>query len=413
MCDYCLNYFGSQVLLDEHTEYCSKHDAVTTILPKPRKNILKFKNIQNCVECPIKIYADFESFLEPIDETHGDTKLYQRHVPSAFCLYVVSRVEGFSMDPITYVRRGEDDSVDKIFVERLEEVAKQICETFKTSVPMVFDEAVKELHESVNECYACGEEFDGDKVRNHCHYTGRYRGALHSKCNLRLKRTRTIPVFFHNLTGYDCHLFVKRLADSPGSVDCIPRNEEKYITFGKNVLVDTIVKDDKEVNLYSRLKFVDTMNFMRTSLKKLVGNLDRPNFKHTGRYFQGDELGLMLRKGIYPYEYITDGSKLSERSLPPKEAFASWLGAGTTSNSDSIAPSQISDEDYQHAQKVFKAFGCKADNDMHMFFEEGIRGGVSTITNRHAKANNRYMKDFNPNEPSVFIQYMDANNLHG
>ena len=113
VCDYCLNYFGSQVLLDEHTEYYSKHDAMATILPKPGKNILKFKNIQNCVECPIKIYADFESFLEPIDETHGDTKLYQRHVPSAFCLYVVSRVEGFSMDPITYVRRGEDEKVDK------------------------------------------------------------------------------------------------------------------------------------------------------------------------------------------------------------------------------------------------------------------------------------------------------------
>ena len=78
------------------------------------------------------------------------------------------------------------------------------------------------------------------KVRDHCHYTGKYRGALHNECNLKLKRTRTIPVFAHNLTGYDSHLFVKRLADSSGDVDCIPRNEEKYITFNKRVLVDTI-----------------------------------------------------------------------------------------------------------------------------------------------------------------------------
>ena len=106
-------------------------------------------------------------------------------------------------------------------------------------------------------------------------------------CKLRLKRARTIPVFFHNLTGYDYHLFVKRLADSPGDVDCIPRNQEKYITFGKNILVDTIVKDDKEVNIYSRLKFVDTMNFMQTSLEKLVGNLDKSKFKHTSKYFPG------------------------------------------------------------------------------------------------------------------------------
>ena len=185
---------------------------------------------------PVKIYADFESFLEPIDRKHGETKLYQRHVPSAFCFYVVSRVEGFSMDSVTYVSRGEDDRVDRVFVEKLEEVKKKIYETFKESRPMIFDEAAKRLHDSQDECYACGERFDEKKVnlrkvRDHCHYTGKYRGALHSKCNLRLKRTRTIPVFFHNLTGYDCHLFVKRLADSPGDVSCIPRNEEKYVTF--------------------------------------------------------------------------------------------------------------------------------------------------------------------------------------
>ena len=66
VCDYCLNHFGSLELLDNHVEYCSKHDAVNTILPQPDKNILKFKNLQNRVECPIKIYEDFESFLMPI-----------------------------------------------------------------------------------------------------------------------------------------------------------------------------------------------------------------------------------------------------------------------------------------------------------------------------------------------------------
>ena len=167
--------------------------------------------------------------------------------------------------------QGEDDQVDRAFVEKLEKVTKKIYETFKESRPIIFDEAAKRLHESHGECYACGEKFKNDdinmrKVRDHCHYTGKYRGALHNKCNLRLKTTRTIPVFFHNLTGYDCHLFVKRLADSLGDVDCIPRNEEKYVTFNKRILVDTIVKDDKEVNIYFRLKFVDTMNFMRTPL---------------------------------------------------------------------------------------------------------------------------------------------------
>ena len=69
---------------------------------------------------------------------------------------------------------------------------------------MAFDVDARRLHESQNECYTCGEEFGRNslsKVRDQCHYTGKYRGALHSKCNLRLKCTRTIPVFAHNLIG--------------------------------------------------------------------------------------------------------------------------------------------------------------------------------------------------------------------
>ena len=140
MCDYCLNYFGRQDLLDKHTESCSKHKAVNTIFPKPGENVLKFTNIQNCVECPIKIYADTESFLMTIDETRGETKLYQRHVMSTFCLYVVSRVKGFSMDTVTYVMKDERDEVDKIFAEKLEETTKKI---YKTSVPMISDDTAR------------------------------------------------------------------------------------------------------------------------------------------------------------------------------------------------------------------------------------------------------------------------------
>ena len=176
--------------------------------------------------CLIKIIADFESFLETTNVTHGKTKLFQKHVPSAFCFYIVSRVEGFSMDPFTYVKQGNED-VSEVFTRKLEEVTKEIYERFKDNVPMIFDDVARKLHNAQNECYACGKPFDNDKVRDHNHYTGQYRGALHSKCNLRLKSSRTIPVFFHNLTGYDSHLFVKRLADTKGKVDCIPHNEEK------------------------------------------------------------------------------------------------------------------------------------------------------------------------------------------
>ena len=75
ICDGCIKAFGSQELLKKHEEYCSKHNVVNTIFPTPGVNdVLRFKNVQNQVKCPIKIYADFESLLIPIDDTSGHTK---------------------------------------------------------------------------------------------------------------------------------------------------------------------------------------------------------------------------------------------------------------------------------------------------------------------------------------------------
>ena len=94
VCDFCLCPFGSQDLLDAHNEYCSKHDAVNTVMPVRGRNTLKFKNVQNAVECPIKIYADFECFLKLIDEVRGETRLHHRHVlrSFAFTWFPASRV---------------------------------------------------------------------------------------------------------------------------------------------------------------------------------------------------------------------------------------------------------------------------------------------------------------------------------
>ena len=91
ICDYCLNYFGTQ------------YKAVRTILPEPGKNIMKFKNIQNCIECPVKFIFDTESILKRINEMKGKTKLYQRHVMSGFCILPILRVEGASIDHVTYI----------------------------------------------------------------------------------------------------------------------------------------------------------------------------------------------------------------------------------------------------------------------------------------------------------------------
>ena len=127
------------------------------------------------------------------------------------------------------------------------------------------------------------------KVRDHCHFTGEYRGAAHKFCNLKLKiklgKTK-IPVIFHNLKGYDSHLIMQKIHTANGNITCIPNNAEKYISFG-----------------IGQLKFLDSLQFMASSLEKLVDATDKADFKITKSEF-GDKTPLILRKGVYPYEYI-------------------------------------------------------------------------------------------------------------
>ena len=85
-------------------------------------------------------------------------------------------------------------------------------------------------------CYACGIELADDRVRDHCHLTGKYRGAAHS--NLRMKTPKFVPFLFHNFEGYDSHLFIKSLGLSKGKINCIPKTDEKYISFSKSVVMD-------------------------------------------------------------------------------------------------------------------------------------------------------------------------------
>ena len=203
---------------------------------------------------------------------------------------------------------------------------------------------------------------------------------------------------------------------------------------------------------------------MSTSLNKLVNNLPETALKNVGKYYTGDKLDLIKRKGVYPYEYMDSVERFKETKLPMKESFYS-----------SLNDNHISDEDYEHAKKVWDAFEMKSlkdyhelynetdvllltdvfenfrdicvtnydldpahyytapglawdaclkitevklellsDVDMLLMIEKGIRGGVSMVSKRFAKANNKYMgQKFNPDEPSRYIQYLDANNLYG
>ena len=151
----------------------------------------------------------------------------------------------------------------------------------KEIIPLTDDE--KKYYEEQKHCHICKRKFyynqeDKSKykvyhqVRDHCHYTGKFRGAAHNICNLRYKVQREIPVVLHNGCNYDYHLIIKELAEKfKGNIDCLGENTEKYITF--SVPPKKEIKDNKLVTC--KLRFIDSSRFMNTSLASLVANLSK------------------------------------------------------------------------------------------------------------------------------------------
>lgn len=316
-----------------------------------------------------------------------------------------------------------------------------------------------------DDCHICGKAYtESDvRVRDHCHLTGKYRGSAHSDCNLNYKVSRHVPVVFHNLSNYDAHFIISAVAKNiPGSISIIPRNEQLYVSFTKVV---TSVRT-KEFSEFIKLRFIDSYQFMALSLDKLSSLLPsekKINLRTEYKHLTEEKLKLLERKGIFCYDYIDSLEKLDEKSLPTKDKFYSKL-----------TESAVSDEDYEFAIKVWNQFEVKSlggysdlymktdillltdvfenfreicyenyeldplhyytapglsfdamlkhtkvnielltDVDMLLFIERGVRGGISQCSKRYSKANNKYMNEFDPNNETKFIVYLDANNLYG
>ena len=121
-------------------------------------------------------------------------------------------------------------------------------------------------------CNICEENLGNDKVREHCHLTGKYRGAAHNSCNTKYRIPKFFHVISHNLSGYDCHLFIKKL--SGGKLNCIPNNEEKYISFSKEIKVGKFInKEGETMEVKREFRFIDSFRFIGSSLKDLTDNL--------------------------------------------------------------------------------------------------------------------------------------------
>ena len=437
----------------------------------PPGTYLRFKNFLHSEKAPFAIYADFESLIKPLDICDPDpnksyTKKYQKHEPISFCYYIKSFNESVYKSRLrtyTKTKPEEPDAMDT-FINWLEEDVKAIANIEPKKMILTGED--EEQFNKASNCWICGESLGNDRVRDHCHFTGRYRGTAHNNCNLKYRKPKSIPVFFHNLSGYDSHLFIKKLGtpDKKENIDCIPNNEEKYISFSKTIRTGQYTNKKGEVKDKTfKIVFKDSLKFMSSSLGALVNNLPKNAFNNLLKYFTPEQAEILKQKGFYPYEYINTEEKFNNTKLPPQEAFYSKLtGKG------------ISKKNYNHVWSVWNTFKMKtfkeyhdfynetdvllladvfenfrdiclkiygldpvhyftapglawdaclkmtnidlellSDPNMLLMFEKGIRGGISIISNRYGEANNKYMKGFNKDKPSKYLMYLDANNLYG
>ena len=410
-CMHCLQCFSSEEVLNNHKNNCIQVNGEQAIkMPDKNNNTLKFNNFHKQQPVPFVIYADFEAITEKIsgcqpNNNKSFTDAYQKHTDCGFGYKVVCCYDDKYSQPLK-IYRGEK-AVYTFLEYMLDEVKyckKIVKQQFNKPLKMTKEDEDK--FKIADECHICNNKYTDEdiRVRDHCHITGKYRGSAHQECNLKLRvnpEEVKIPVIFHNLRGYDSHFIMQEIGaivkdyeytNNKGqkcqmNINAIPNNMEKYMAF----------------MLGNHLTFIDSFQFMMSSLEKLVTNITKcgkcntckpdkcmklninyknktlqhktslpcneckncknidedcinPKYdklKYTSKMFKDKKLDLMARKGVYPYDYMDSFEKFNS-PLPKKEEFFSILNN-----------KHISNEDYEHAKNIWNTFNLKNMGEYH------------------------------------------------
>lgn len=473
-CFDCETFFTRQDALDRH---CKDSCPANTNVVFPQGTV-EFDNYFKTVEQPIFGILDFESSLVPVSRLENGIRyncvVCANDQDPKNCMHATADIH--RQIPTTYSIIFVDLYGD-ILYHRTESCGGGVMPAFFATLSAVeswlrrksqrfsnktdYTEEEIELFENSDLCYLCHEDFDIEddmtdkqiidmqKVRDHCHYTNRYLGAAHNNCNRRRFSQNKFPIFVHNFKNYDSHFIIQALqVRGNKAISALPLNMEKFrtLTVGK-------------------MTFIDSNELIPGALTDLVDNLRKSD--HDFRFLDKtafcnstDDKALLLRKGVFPYEWAESIQKLRNTiEIPSREDFFSHLSQET-----------VSEDDYIHAQKVFSHFQCKnmleycelyckldttllleviwnfreiimnsfgldctwyisipqlafdcmlktvkqpmklmPDPEMVLMCEQNIRGGVSFINERHVQ-----LTDYSSDENVVqdHLLYTDANNLY-
>ena len=202
------------------------------------------------------------------------TNEVNQHTPSGWCLY--SEFAYGDVDNLLRLYRGKD--CIETFCNYIKGEARRLYHMFLELPmgPLTKKQCNKYKKATKYHIFYKPFTLRNPKVRDHCHYTGLYRGPSHSLCNLRYKIPSYIPVVFHNLSGYNTHLFIRELGVYASDTEEIVKNKEDYISFSIKVPVDSYIdKTEEDKDKLIELRFIDSLKFMSSSLDSLTKNLER------------------------------------------------------------------------------------------------------------------------------------------
>jgi hypothetical protein len=460
-----------------------------------------------CASCGAYLAAAADDSQEDgkpfCSKCNGRTRIITRQELQSYLLYFSVAEKYQSVFPefvrkiVKCTHKDPDEVREHLFKTLVDETTKINDIITNTNVPCTnFPPTLS------NDCSICEKPIsayewagmDHTPHRDHDHLTGEYRGPAHPKCNRRYTlKDKPIPVVFHGFKGYDAKMIIGGVStleqdtdDTRTIVTGIVENSEKFkmISVKEKQRSTHIVRGEEQQvwKTVCNFQFIDSLAHLGSSssseshdasLGALVQNLKRGHttvedlravFSELSAKFSNDEqFVLLLRKGVFPYDWVDSFDKLEHRGILEQKDFFNCLSGET-----------ISDADYAHYNTVWHTFGMQTfreyhdlyllcdvllladvgnayrsvcrkiykldpwwyvtapslawqaalkftgqelqlitDVDMYSFFRSGIRGGMSFIANRAAKANNMFMADFDPDAQSSFIEHLDANNLYG
>lgn len=346
-CPRCLQVFDMRTpeRLEQHQATCSRNEFVVEKMPEQKE--FCFTQWNKTMSPSHVMYFDLESLLLP-DGSHLP-------IMAAFHLLPDARVQHLRK-PQYHHFQGVD-CVEKM-LEKMGSLAISIYKFnqwhFRQTIEMSPDDDI--FFEEADVCYLCKRNFEDSelvKVRDHDHLSGSFIGASCSPCNMMRREQRAIiPVIAHNFRGYDSHFLIKygskTMKEKKWELNIIPSTREQYLNIRARVKVPGTARKEGLKDASVQLNFIDSLQFLSSSLASLAANC--PDLRYTNNLPVSDEI--KKGKGVLPYSFFNDPSKLNVTQLPAIEDFF-----------DTLTQTQCSQDDYDRAQLAWREFNCKSMGD--------------------------------------------------